>query len=98
MRNIGFARLAIFRPGIIVGRSYPGLGKFVGKRRAWAVRQYRSANHRSLNRRRDRFAQSRDRRSYSRKCSNEKTRCTVQSLACDFHLSLNELIAKDKTR
>ena len=79
MRNIGFARLAIFRPGIIVGNAHtPGLGQFVGKPRAWAVRQYRSANSRSLNRRRDSFAQSRGRRSYSRKCRNEKTRCTVQ--------------------
>ncbi len=53
-------------------------GRFVGKPRAWAVRQYRSANSRSLNRRRDSFAQSRGRRSYPRKCRNEKTRYTVQ--------------------
>ena len=59
-------------------RSYPGLGRLVGKPRAWAVRQYRSANSRSLNRRRDSFAQSRGRRSYPRKCRNEKTRCAVQ--------------------
>jgi hypothetical protein len=60
VRNIGFARLAIFRPGIISRqRSYPGLGRFVGKPRAWVVRQYRSAIPRSLNRRRDSFAQSR---------------------------------------
>ena len=37
-------------------RSYPGLGRLVGKPRAWAVRQYRSANSRSRNRCRDSFA------------------------------------------
>ena len=86
VRNIGFTRLAIFRPGIIVGNAHtPAWGRFVGKPRAWAVRQYRSANSRSLNRRRDSFAQSRGRRSYPRKYRNEKTRYTVQSR--DFGIS-----------
>jgi len=77
VRNIGFTRH--LSPRHHCGqRSYPGLGRFVGKPRAWAVRQYRSANSRSLNRRRDSFAQSRGRRSYPRKCRNEKTRYTVQ--------------------
>jgi hypothetical protein len=41
VRNIGFTRLAIFRPGIIVSkRSYPGLGRLVGQPRAWVVWQY----------------------------------------------------------
>jgi hypothetical protein len=40
-------------------RSYADLGRLVGKPRAWAVWQYRSANSRSLGRRGDRFVQSR---------------------------------------
>jgi len=39
--SVGFARLAIFRPGIIVGNAqHPGLGRLVGKPRAWVVWQY----------------------------------------------------------
>ena len=37
VRDIGFARLAILRPGIIVGNAHT-LGQLVGKARAWAVR------------------------------------------------------------
>ena len=51
VRNVGFTRLAIFRPGIIVGNAHTP---------AWVVWQYRSANSRSLNCCRDSFAQSRD--------------------------------------
>ena len=40
VRNIGFTRLAIFRPASSWQLSYPGLGRFVGKPRAWAIRQY----------------------------------------------------------
>ena len=57
VRRIGFTRLAIFPPGIIVGNA--GLGRMVGKPRAWSLWQYRSANSRSLNGCRDCIAQSR---------------------------------------
>src|SRR5580704_2582021 len=41
VRNIGFNRLAIFRPRHHRRqRSYPGLGRLVGKPRAWVVWQY----------------------------------------------------------
>ncbi len=61
VRHVGFARLAIFRLGIIVGNAHtPVLGRLAGKPRAWGVRQYRSANSRSLNRRGDSYAQSGD--------------------------------------
>src|SRR5580704_5703770 len=57
VRNVGFARLAIFRPGIIVGNAHTPT--WVGEPRAWIVWQYGSADSWSLNRRRDSLARSR---------------------------------------
>jgi hypothetical protein len=59
IRNIGFICLAIFLPGIIVGNAHTPIRSVGWEPRAWTVRQYRSTNFRSLNRRRDSFAQSR---------------------------------------
>ena len=60
------ARRRFYPPGDISPRhhrrqrAHPGLGRLVGKPRAWAVRQYRSANSRPLNRRGDSVTQSGD--------------------------------------
>ena len=79
MRNIGFARIAIFRPGIIVGNAHPPvwvslLGNLVpgpfgnidqrilGRSIAAEIALYNPEAGYSC----------------SRKCRNEKTRCTVQ--------------------
>jgi hypothetical protein len=79
VRNIGFTRLASFRPGIIVGNAHTPA--WVGLLGSLVPGPFGNIDRLILGRskrRRDSFAQSRGRRSYPRKCRNEKTRYTVQ--------------------
>jgi hypothetical protein len=78
VRNIGFTRLAILRPGIIVATLIPRPGSVCWEasclgRSAISITEFSVAQSP-----RDSFAQSRGRRSYPRKYRNEKTRYTVQ--------------------
>ena len=60
VRDVGFTRLAIFRPGIIAGNAHtPAWAGWLGRIVPGPFWQHRSANSGSLHRRRDRFAQSR---------------------------------------
>jgi hypothetical protein len=60
VRNIGFTRLAIFRPGIIVGNTHtPAWAGWLGSLVPGPFGNIDQRNSRSLNRRRDSSAQSR---------------------------------------
>jgi hypothetical protein len=79
VRNFGFARLAIFRPGIIVGNAHtPAWGGWLGSLVPGSFGNIDQQILGRSNRRRDSFAQSRGWRSYPRKSNNEKTRCAAQ--------------------